>query len=112
MSTVSCLFAKHRNGQTCDLYRAPSLWCYACWPALAAERGIDVRHYHEHDPGRASDDVTITISRPAAAFLRGTVEHLNQKKILPEDSRAALETSAWLEEIEARCATALEDNHG
>lgn len=57
------------------------------------------------------DEIVITLSRPAAVFLAGCMRHMNQEKILPDDSRMALETSAWLEEIEARCATALEDYH-
>ena len=59
-------------------------------------------------PKTGSGDVTIALSPKAAAFLLGTVRHLNQKKILPEDNVMALETSAWLEEIEAHCAAALE----
>lgn len=51
--------------------------------------------------------VSVTLSRQAAVFLRATVEHMNQIKILPRDERAALETSAWLEEIEARTREAL-----
>lgn len=50
---------------------------------------------------RTDDIVTLHLSRQAAAFLHGTVVHLNQAKILPADNRQALETSAWLEEIEA-----------
>jgi hypothetical protein len=49
-------------------------------------------------PGRK---VTLTLSLEAAAFLVGTVRHLNQAKILPPDNAQALQTSAWLEEIEA-----------
>jgi len=58
----------------------------------------------------APDDVTIALSPKAAQFLVAVVRHMNQKKILPDDSRTALETSAWLEEIEARCSVALEDS--
>lgn len=58
----------------------------------------------------ASDDqpepVVLALSLPAAAFLLGTVEHLNQTKVLPSASAQALETSAWLEEIEAKLRAA------
>lgn len=53
----------------------------------------------------------VEISYPAAVFLRGVVKHLNQKKILPDGSAEALQTSAWLEEIEARLAAALDESH-
>lgn len=55
-----------------------------------------------------SGTVTMTISRQAAAFLHGTAQTLNQKKILPEDNAQALETSAWLEEIEYAARKAVE----
>lgn len=51
--------------------------------------------------------VWIELSRSAAVFLRATVEHMNQAKILPADNAIALETSAWLEEIEAKTREAL-----
>jgi hypothetical protein len=59
--------------------------------------------------GVFGDGVVFGLSPKAAAFLLGTVRHLNQEKILPADSAQALETSAWLEEIEARCSAALEN---
>jgi hypothetical protein len=57
----------------------------------------------------AGDEVTVNLSPPAATFLLGTVEALNEKKILPPGNAAALQTSAWLEEIEAQLRAALED---
>lgn len=52
--------------------------------------------------------VTVHLSVPAATFLHGTVQHLNQVKLLPDhEPGAALQTSTWLEEIEARLKEAL-----
>lgn len=53
-------------------------------------------------------NVTVELSRPAAVFLRGMVEHMNKLKILPPDDVQALETSGWLEEIEAKTRAALD----
>lgn len=52
--------------------------------------------------------VSVRLSVPAAVFLRATVEHMNQTKILPQVPAEALQTSAWLEEIEAATRRALE----
>jgi hypothetical protein len=49
----------------------------------------------------AKDKVTLELSRPAATFLRAAVALMNQRKVLPDDNAEALQTSAWLEEIEA-----------
>jgi hypothetical protein len=49
----------------------------------------------------------VELSPAAAVFLVGCVQHMNQCKILPTDNRAALEASAWLEEIEAKTKAAL-----
>lgn len=54
-----------------------------------------------------TNTIDMTLSRPAAEFLWSTAKHMNQAKILPADKAAALQTSAWLEEIEARVAIAL-----
>lgn len=51
--------------------------------------------------------VAVELSEPAARFLLGTVRHLNQVKLLPEDNAKALQTSAWLEEIEANVDASL-----
>ena len=53
--------------------------------------------------------VTIQLSRPAALFLSAAVAHMNQRKILPKDHAEALQTSAWLEEIEAACNDAVRE---
>lgn len=58
--------------------------------------------------GQRASRVTVELSRRAAVFLRATVEHMNQRKILPADNEQALETSAWLEEIEAKTREALD----
>lgn len=50
----------------------------------------------------------VELSRDAAVFLLGTVEHMNQAKVLPADNAMALQTSAWLEEIEAATSRALQ----
>ena len=57
------------------------------------------------------DDVEILLSYQAAAFLLGTVRHMNQKKILPPDNEMALQTSAWLEHIEAATEAGLRAVH-
>jgi hypothetical protein len=59
--------------------------------------------------GRSEASVTVTLSLAAAVFLRATVEHMNQAKMLPADSAQALQTSAWLEEIEAETRRALSE---
>lgn len=53
-------------------------------------------------------DNLVFLSPKATAFLLGTVRHLNTVKILPPDNAQALETSAWLEEIEAALVLASE----
>jgi hypothetical protein len=55
--------------------------------------------------------VSVDLSPGAAAFLVGVVRHMNQAKILPADNAQALESSAWLEEIEAATTRALEADH-
>jgi hypothetical protein len=50
--------------------------------------------------------VELRLSLPAAAFLHGAVQHMNTLKVLPEGGPEALQTSAWLEEIEATAAAA------
>lgn len=51
--------------------------------------------------------VFVELSHPAAVFLRAAVAHMNQRNLLPEGNREALQTSAWLEEIEAKTREAL-----
>jgi hypothetical protein len=61
----------------------------------------------EHPDGCACrESITVEMSRAAATFLWATVRHMNQRKILPDDPGPALQTSAWLEEIEAAVAKA------
>lgn len=55
-----------------------------------------------------TDEVVVTLSRPAALFLESMVGLMNQVKVLPADSREALQTSAWLEEIAAMTGKALD----
>lgn len=55
-------------------------------------------------------EVTIALSRSAAMFLRSVAQGLNDAKILPSGNARALETSAWLEEIEAAIRKALDDS--
>lgn len=54
-----------------------------------------------------SDDVMLTVSPQAAHFLLGFMKHVNDVKMLPPDPVAALETSAWMEEIAAKVEHAL-----
>jgi hypothetical protein len=69
------------------------------------QHGLPVRR----DVGLATTTkVCVELSKPAAAFLRGTVVHMNQRKILSLDNAIALQTSAWLEEIEAAVVAALD----
>jgi hypothetical protein len=46
---MSCMHARYRTGKTCESFAAPSLWCNACWPTLAAERGINHRLWPERE---------------------------------------------------------------
>lgn len=57
----------------------------------------------------SDERVSLKISVPAAAFLAGTMAHLNEAKILPPDDPHALQTSAWMEEIEAAAVAALDE---
>lgn len=50
--------------------------------------------------------VDVRLSDQAAVFLRAMVEHMNHAKTLPAGDEAALQTSAWLEEIEAAVSSA------
>ncbi len=54
------------------------------------------------------ETVTVELQRQTAFFLCEFIADLNRKKVLPRGDREALATSAWLEEIEAKTAAALE----
>lgn len=51
--------------------------------------------------------VSVRLTASAAHFLMGTSRRLNELKALPEGSDEALQTSAWLEEIEDATRRAL-----
>lgn len=78
-------------------------------PILTREAALAITEAARTGPVKESEPV-VRLSRPAAVFLHATVRHMNQVKILPEESSAALATSTWLEEIEAATSAALSES--
>jgi hypothetical protein len=70
-----CEHAQMRAGVRCDAYAAPTLWCSACRPRLAAERGIDVARWPDWRYAR-NNSGAVNEARDQAAELRAAIiEH-------------------------------------